>query len=107
MNMETTRKDFIEKMDAALSRFGEKVLRKSVSNFSYYYNIGFIGFKTKSGRSLSYDRHSGIIKDIDIWNDINHSYFTMTPDKVDQPTWIKLCAEAHAAADKASFVAKC
>ena len=105
--MAMTKKDFIEKMDTALSNVGEKVLRKSVTNFSYYYNKGSVGFETKSGRSLSYDSWSGVIKDIDIWNSVNRSHFTVSPDEVDQPTWIKICAEAHEAADKASFVAKC
>lgn len=34
-----TKKNFIEKVDNALSGVGEKVLRKSITNFSYYYNI--------------------------------------------------------------------
>ena len=107
MNMETTRKDFIEKMDAALSRFGEKVLRKSVSNFPYRYHDDVITFKTKSGRFMSYDRNSGIIRDIDLWHIVNGSYFVMPPDGVDQSVWDKLCAEARADADKSSVVTKC
>ena len=65
-----TKKNFIEKVDNALSGVGEKVLRKSITNFTYYYNIGTVMFYTKSGRHLSFDRWSGVIKDVDIWNSI-------------------------------------
>ena len=66
-----TKKNFIEKVDNALSGVGEKVLRKSITNFSYYYNLGTIMFYTKSGRHLSFNRWSGVIKDVDIWNIAN------------------------------------
>lgn len=65
-----TKKNFIEKVDNALSNVGEKVLRKSIINFSYYYSIGTVMFYTKSGRHLSFDRWSGVIKDVDIWNSV-------------------------------------
>lgn len=66
-----TKKSFIEKVDNALSGVGEKVLRKSITNFSYYYELGTVLFYTKSGRHLSFDRWSGAIKDVDIWNKEN------------------------------------
>lgn len=66
-----TKKNFIEKADNALSGVGEKVLRKSITNFSYYYSIGTVMFYTKSGRHLSFDRWSGVIKDVDVWNIAN------------------------------------
>ena len=77
-----TKKNFIEKVDNALSGVGEKVLRKSVINFSYYYSLGTVMFYTKSGRYLSFNRWSGVIKDVDIWNIANDddaafvAYFT-------------------------------
>lgn len=77
-----TKKNFIEKVDNALSGVGEKVLRKSITNFTYYYNIGTVMFYTKSGRHFSFDRWSGVIKDVDIWNITNDddaafvAYFT-------------------------------
>ena len=66
-----TKKNFIEKVDNALSGVGEKVLRKSITNFSYYYSLGTVMFYTKSGRHLSFNRWSGVIKDVDIWNIAN------------------------------------
>ena len=66
-----TKKNFIERVDNALSGVGEKVLRKSITNFSYYYNLGTVMFYTKSGRHLSFNRWSGVIKDVDIWNIAN------------------------------------
>lgn len=66
-----TKKIFIEKLDDSLSGVGEKVLRKSITNFSYYYRLGYILFYTKSGRHLSFNRWSGDIKDVDIWNKEN------------------------------------
>lgn len=66
--MKMTKKIFIEKVDNALSGVGEKVLRKSITHFSYYYKLGSVLFYTKSGRLLSFDRWSGAIKDVDIWN---------------------------------------
>ena len=66
-----TKKNFIEKVDNALSGVGEKVLKKSITNFSYYYNLGTVMFYTKSGRHLSFNRWSGVIKDVDIWNIAN------------------------------------
>ena len=66
-----TKKNFIEKVDNALSGVGEKVLRKSITNFSYYYSLGTVMFYTKSGRHLSFNRWSGAIKDVDIWNIAN------------------------------------
>ena len=66
-----TKKNFIEKVDNALSGVGEKVLRKSITNFSYYYRLGTVIFYTKSGRYLSFDRWTGVIKDVDIFNSVN------------------------------------